>query len=124
MLSMASGVKMLSGSFVPTETDAAYTLDTGSTNWTHLLITPRVFPYDQGMARCIGVKYINLDTMRLISAFGSSNTASTVASSASTYVVNVDAGKITVNNGVVTFGGAPSQVGVFVEGCTYDWYAW
>ena len=124
LMSMAQTPMIKTGSFTPTETSSSYTIDTGSTSWTHLLVTPRIYPYAEGTARCIGLKYVNLDTMRLISAYGASGDTSITASAGSTYIVNTDSARITVNYGVVTFGGVASQVGVFVAGCVYDWYAW
>lgn len=123
-MAMANAKMIKTGSFTPTTTSTNYVLDTGSTSWTYLIIVPRVYPYAEGAARCIGIKYINLDAMRMISALGSSSESATAASTASTHIINEDGGVISYSDGVLTFSGTQAQVGRFVAGCVYDWFAW
>ena len=112
------------GSFTQAQTSSVCTIDVGSNDWTHLLVIPRVYPYAVGASRCIGVKYVNMQWMRMVSAYGASSDTSTTASAGSSWGVSVNTAQIQVNDGVVTFGGAASQVGAFIANCVYDWYAW
>ena len=111
------------GSFTPTTTSTSYSLDTGRDDWTYLLITPRTYPYETAVARGIGTKFINRLTNTMISAYGSGNSTSVAVEAGSSRQINVDS-EITVNNGVVSFSGTQANVGRFVAGCTYDWFAW
>ena len=111
------------GSFVASTTGTGCTLDTGRDDWTYLLITPRVYPYEEPVARGIGVKFVNKSTNSLISAYGSGNSKSVAVEAGSSRQINVDT-EITINGSAVTFAGTQANAGRFVAGCTYDWFAW
>lgn len=123
MLQMANGKVIKSGSFTAASTTTVQVIDTGVSNWDYMLVIPRVYPYETTAARCIGMKLVDVKHGHMLSAFGSSSSASDRVSTGSNKVINEDE-SINVSNGIVSFGGAQSGVGRFVKNCVYDWFIW
>ena len=78
------GIKA-SGNFTPVSPGITKTINTGRTDWTHMLIVPHVFPYvgltSSGLVRAIMSKHVDLENNVMITAYASSSGASYTSSS-------------------------------------------
>lgn len=114
-----------SGNFTPTSSGQTKTIDTGRTDWTHMLIVPHVFPYvgltASGLVRAIMSKHVDLENNVMITAYASSSGLSYTSSS---YRPVQEGGECEVSDGVVKFSGEGASVGKWIKGCQYDWWAW
>lgn len=114
-----------SGSFIAASTGMAKTIDTGRTDWTHMLIVPHVFPYvgltASGLVRAIMSKHVDLENNVMITAYASSSGSSYTSSSSRPVQ---EGGDCEVSDGVVKFSGDGASVGKWIKNCQYDWWAW
>lgn len=111
-----------SGSFVATATTTNKTLDTGSTEWTRLLIVPHeVPPANSTSVRAILTKYVDLNLDAMFTAFMSN---AGVAYNAGSYRKISTGEECNVENGIVSFSGEQASVGKFIKNSQYDWWAW
>ena len=127
MLSMASGAKIYSGTYIP-ETDSAYaTIDTGKTGWTHFLIVPHTLPYAVPYVRCLGSKYVDVNEQFAVYSYGASSDSERPSTgnsvTANTSVPFSEA--VIISGTTISFARLiASQQGAFQAGTQYDWYAW
>ena len=115
-----------SGSFVKTGgSGVTYTLDTGNTEWTHLLIRPHEFPHSDltssQQSRAIMSKYIDVGLDAMFTAYMSS--AGNAYNSGSYQIIS-EKSECIIENGVVHMTGTSSTVGKWIDGKQYDWWAW
>lgn len=121
------GVKVYSGTYTPSSSSAAATIDTRATGWSHFLIVPHVLPYATSYVRCLGCKYVDFSTRYYLNTFGASS-ASDIPSACRTVTDDTSpslSATVQVNGTSITFTGLiASQGGSFQAGTQYDWYAW
>ena len=127
MLSMASGAKIYSGTYIPETTSAYVTIDTGKTGWTHFLIVPHTLPYAVPYSRCLGSKYVDTIEQFAVYSYGAGGDESrpSTGNSVTANTTVPFSAAVIISGTTIRFNRLiASQQGAFQAGTQYDWYAW
>ena len=121
-LASGYGGGITSGTYTPSSDGAGFSIDTGVTGWTHFLIVAHTLPYVTPKARCLGLRYFDVDSQFLICAYGTSSDTSDRPATGSFW----NSGNYipTISGTTISASGVASQVGAFQAGTQYDWYVW
>ena len=126
MSQMANGKRVASGTYVPETDSVTFTIDTGRTDWTHFLICVHSLPYESGFARCLGLRYADLNNNLLLCLFGSSSDSNAVPNGGVSYYTSTDFNYYFAKDGTLAkfIKGIASTIGKPYIGAQYDWYVW
>lgn len=125
MLSMGSA-KIYSGTHIPESNITTFSVDVGSSSFTHFLLVPHTLPYEIAYVRCLGGRYVDLEQRFMLVMLGSSsertapsstNIFTDSTSTAFDYLVNK-------NGSTISITGIAAQTGTMYANTQYDWYAW
>ena len=127
MLSMASGAKIYSGTYIPESSGTALSIDVGSSNFSHFLLVPHSLPYETAYVRCLGGRYVDLEQHLLLIMIGASS-EKTYPSSTNMFTDETTTTFdhfVSKNGSILTFiTGIAAQIGTLYANTQYDWYAW